>query len=120
MKKCETYREKKAKQYFLECNWWWKKIAFAFYPIAVPVCLFIVLIICIIDSLIAACKEFAMNFSYFWRDAVAGKKPFGMFEALYAGWFIWSHVKAADYLFGVTDEEMADDVEFGLPPTHKE
>jgi len=120
MKKCETYAQKKAKLGFLKCGWWWKKIAFGFYPITIPVALFIILIICIIDSMIAACKEFSANFAYFWQDIFHGKKPFGMFEAMYAGWFIWSHRKAADYLFGVTDKELADDAEFGLPPTKGE
>lgn len=120
MKIADSYSKRGAKQSFLKGSWWWRKIAFAFYPITIPAALLVVFIICLIDCLIAACKEFKLNFSLFWQDALHGNKPFGMLEAMYAGWFIWSKQKAADYLFGLTDEELKGEDWPGLPPTHSD
>lgn len=120
MKIADSYHKRCAKQNFLKHGWWWRKIAFAFYPIAIPAAYAVVFVIVFVDSVIAACKEFYINFGYCWRDAMRGTRLFGMFDAVYVGWFVWSKQKAVDYLFGLTDEELKGEDWPGLPPTHSD
>lgn len=104
MKKCDTYRKRAAKSLFLRRNWFGLKFLYMIFPVVIGVGV----LIYVIGAFTEAAKAFFRVLIDELHTAFVelfGENNHNPFMLWWMGWRYWSQRSAANYLYGLTDEE---------------
>lgn len=104
MKKCDTYRKRAAKFHFLSKNWCRLKFLYMIFPAVIATGVLIFIIGAFIEALKAFIRTLIDELQTAFAD-LFGKNNHNPFMLWWMGWRYWSQRSAANYLYGLTDEE---------------